>query len=256
MSLLPGIYEGEHDLITLGSPAWVSHLDAKVSMSSEIPPLHVTLLAVDNENPWTFLAPSDVGPLDIIRRNSAPAVPIRSSARTSHTIFSDASYATYSLSPPQGLAMHPSYVVERSTKCIPPMVTPGSSDLPYIPDPDDETDTTSQQHPATDSLRIPGWSAVVCAPSTADHSSVSTMRVLQLYVTRSLRSTYEISKKNAAVTPSQIHSEHMDDIVRNFYDLSLLARVRWKLRADPALPFHLAALEVMRAALSGGANES
>lgn len=225
-------------------------------MSSEIPPIHVTLLAVDNENPWTFLAPSDVGPMDIIRRNSAPAVPTRPSIRTSHTIFSDASYANYSLSPLQGLAMHPSYVVERSAKSIPPMVIPGSSDLPYIPDLDDETDITSQQQPITDTLRIPGWSAVVCAPSSADHSSVSTMRVFQLYVTRSLRSTYEISKKNAAVTPSQVHSEHMDDIVRNFCDLSLLARVRWKLRADPALPFHLAALEVMRAALTGGANES
>lgn len=236
--------------------AWVSHLDSVVSMSSEVPPIHVTLLAVDNENPWTFLAPSDAASLDIIRRNSAPAVPTRSSTRASHTIFSDASYATYTLTPPEGLTLSPSYLAERSAKCIPPAIIPGSSDLPYIPDLDDETDTTSHQQPALDALRVPGWSAVICAPSTTDHTSISTMRIFQLHVTRSLRSTYEISRKHAAATPSQAHNEHMDDIVRNFFDLSVLARARWKLRADPALPFHLAALEVMRAALSGGGNDS
>ncbi|KAI0637629.1 hypothetical protein C8Q77DRAFT_1086914 [Trametes polyzona] len=234
--------------------AWVSHLDSAVSMSSDVPPVHVTLLAVDNENSWTFLAPPDSGPPDIIRRNSAPAVPTRSAIRTSHAIFSDASYATYTISSWQSLALYPTYTHDRSAKSLPPTVIPGSSDLPYIPDLDDEADATSQQFP--DALRVPGWSTVVCAPSVTDHTSVSTLHVFQLHITRSLRSTYEISRKNVESTPARLHSEHMDDIVRNFHDLAVLARTRWKLRADPALPFHLASLEVMRAALSGGTSDS
>ncbi|KAH9853381.1 mediator complex subunit 13 C-terminal-domain-containing protein [Lenzites betulinus] len=236
--------------------AWASHLDSAVSMSSEVPPMHVTLLAVDNESSWTFLASPDRRPVDIIRRNSAPAALPRSPSRTSHAIFSDASYSTYSIQSSQDLAMYPSYIIDRSAKFSSPGHTPGSCDLPYIPDLDDDTDTPSHQSLATDALRVPGWSTVVCAPSATDHTAVSTVQVYQLHVTRSLRSTYEISKKNVAVTPAQIHADHMDDIVRNFHDLAVLARTRWKLGADPALPFHLAALEVMRAALNGGTSDS
>ncbi|KAI0366220.1 hypothetical protein BV20DRAFT_952767 [Pilatotrama ljubarskyi] len=237
--------------------AWVSHLDSVVSMSSEVPPIHVTLLAVDNENPWTFLAPPEIGPLDIIRRNSAPAVSPRASPRSSHAIFSDASCATYALSSPSTFTFYPAYTTDRSSKCISASLIPGSSDLPYIPDLDDDSDAPSHQLPPADTLRVPAWRTVVCAPSMMDHTSVSTIGIFQLHVTRSLRSTYEISsKKNEVVDASQVHTEHMNDIVRNFNDLAVLARLRWKLRADPALPFHLAALEVMRAALSGGASDS
>ncbi|KAI0676690.1 mediator complex subunit 13 C-terminal-domain-containing protein [Trametes maxima] len=237
--------------------AWASYLDSAVSMSSEVPPVHVTLLAVDNENSWTFIATPEISSRNIVRRNSAPAVPTRSSGRSSHTTFADVSYVTYSISSPSALMFYPAYTVDRSAKYLPPALVPGSSDLPYVPDSDDEADTASQQPPVSDELRVPGWSTVVCVPSVTDHTAVSTLRIFQLHVTRSLRSTYEISsKKNAFVDPSHANSEHMNDVIRNFSDLAALARARWKLRVDPALPFHLAALEVMRAALSGGSADS
>ncbi|KAI0643620.1 hypothetical protein C8Q79DRAFT_928154 [Trametes meyenii] len=237
--------------------AWASHLESAVSMSSEVPPIHVTLLAVDNENSWTFIATPEIGSRNIVRRNSAPAVPTRSSGRTSHTTFYDVSYVTYSISSPSSLLFYPAYAVDGSTKCLPLSLVPGSSDLPYVPDTDDEADTSSQLPLATDEFRVPGWSMVVCVPSVTDHTSVSTLRIFQLHVTRSLRSTYEISsKKNSFTDPSHVNSEHMDDIIRNFSDLTVLARTRWKLRANPVLPFHLAALEVMRATLSGDPADS
>ncbi|KAI8984928.1 mediator complex subunit 13 C-terminal-domain-containing protein [Trametes punicea] len=235
--------------------AWISHLDSAVSMSSEVPPMHVTLLAVDTENSLTFIAPPGPGSLDIIRRSAASQSSPKSSARISHATFSDVSFATYSLMTAPTPTLYPAYVSDRSAKCIPATPIPGSSDLPYVPDPDDDADTsnTSQQSPPADALRVPGWSIVICSPSSGDHTSVSTMRIFELHVTRSLRSTYEISsKKNAVVDPAEVHAEHMDDIIRNFHDLSVLARARWKLRTHPALPFHLAALELMHAALSGG----
>ncbi len=42
------------------------------------------------------------------------------------------------------------------------------------------------------------------------------------------------------------------DVATNYYDLSVLTRERWKLSANPILPFHLAALEVMQFALDKG----
>ncbi|KAI9069534.1 hypothetical protein FKP32DRAFT_1559466 [Trametes sanguinea] len=235
---------------------WVSYLDSAVAMSSEVPPFHVTLLAVDTEHSFTFVSPPEPGPLNILKRTSITTTSPKSSARTSHTTFSDISYASYTLTTKPSLILYPTYTAERSPKCVPPALVPGASDLPYIPDIEDDSDAhgaSQSQQPSIDTLRVPGWSIVICAPSVTDHTSVSTMRIYELHVTRSLRSTYEISsKKNAAADPAQAHSEHMDDIVRSFHDLSVLARARWKLRTHPALPFHLAALEVMRAALTSG----
>ncbi|CDO74204.1 hypothetical protein BN946_scf185043.g256 [Trametes cinnabarina] len=238
--------------------AWVSYLESAVAMSSEVPPFHVTLLAIDTEHSFTFVNHPGSGSLDILRRNSATTTSPKASTRATHATFSDVSYASHSLTTKPTLTLYPAYITDRSAKCVPPSLIPGSSNIPYVPDPDEDTDTggTSQQTPI-DALRVPGWSIVVCAPSTTDHTSVSTVRIFELYVTRSLRSTYEISsQKNAVTDTAQAHAEHMDDIVRNFHDLAVLARVRWKLRTHPALPFHLAALETMRTALSSGSYDS
>ena len=44
---------------------------------------------------------------------------------------------------------------------------------------------------------------------------------------------------------SKLHA----DITRNFHELAVLARARWRLGVNPLLPFHLAAVEAMRIAL-------
>lgn len=213
--------------------------------------MHVTLLSVDMENPWTFIAPPDASILDILRRNpssSSQTLTLKSSRHT-HTLFSDATCAAYFLSPsPQ--SMYPTYIVDRAAKS-PSHPTPGSSEPPFIPDTEDE-DSFSSLAPcsSTEPLYIPSWATIICAPSSADHTSVSTMRIFQLHDIHAQRSTYGVAQTESGAR--QIPAEHMSDIVRNFYELAVLSRARWKLQADPVLPFHLAALEVMRGALDGG----
>ena len=216
--------------------------------------MHVTLLAVDNEHSWTFLKPPDETTLDILRRTPTPAPPLPSkSSRNAHTVFSDASYTAYYLAPPSHAVLYPSYTLDRSAKCGPFPFVPGSSEPPYIPDTEDEEASSAMPAaPHTESLRAPAWCAVVCAPSSTDYTSLSTTHIFQLHTVRSARSTYGASPHSGG-DAGQLADALLDDIVRSFHELAVLSRARWRLHADPALPFHLAALEVMRAALSGGA---
>ncbi|TBU27711.1 mediator complex subunit 13 C-terminal-domain-containing protein [Dichomitus squalens] len=240
--------------------AWTSHLDSSMSSTSSAgPPLHATLLSVDIDNPWTFIAPADVNTLDVLKRNPSGGSQIlvpKSSSRHMHTIFSDATCATYSLSPSTGY-MYPAYLADRRTNS-PSHLIPGSSDCSFIPDVEDEDSPSSNPGSSTDPLRVLSWTMVICAPSSADHTSVSTMRIFLLHAAHSSRSTYGvgIAGDTARSRSRQLPPEHMSDIVRNFHELAVLSRAKWKLRADPVLPFHLAALEVMRAALAGGAVDS
>ncbi|KAI0706930.1 mediator complex subunit 13 C-terminal-domain-containing protein [Cerioporus squamosus] len=247
--------------------AWVSHLESVVSASTDVPPVHVTLLAVDNENPWTFLSAPERGSFDILKRTPSPAPQMPTSkSRGNHTTFSDAAYTTYFLVPSPEAPFYPTYTAERTSKCGPSHYIPGTAETPFIPDlEDDETSGACAQLQTTEPIRVSGWSAVVCVPSTADYTTLSTVRIYQLHTTRSSQSTYGSSRTSdgsrASPAPrrgifggpsgTSTDAQLMSDIVRNFHELAVLSRTRWKLRADPALPFHLAALEVMRAALSG-----
>ena len=47
-----------------------------------------------------------------------------------------------------------------------------------------------------------------------------------------------------------VEQQTMRDIAQSYHDLSILARLRWKLKANPILPFHLAALDVTCTALA------
>lgn len=168
---------------------------------------------------------------------------------------------TYFLLPSSEAPLYPAYTAERTNNCGPIHYVPGSAEIPFIPDlDDDETPGTCAQSLLAEPIRVSRWSTVVCAPSTADHTSLSTVRLYQLHTARSSRSTYGSSRNTDGSRGSSAlqggldtssNIELMRDIVRNFHELAVLSRTRWKLRADPALPFHLAALEVMRAALSG-----
>lgn len=52
----------------------------------------------------------------------------------------------------------------------------------------------------------------------------------------------------ATTTTDEVSKLHAD-ITQNFHELAVLARARWRLSLNPLLPFHLAAVEVMRMAL-------
>ncbi|KAH9950139.1 mediator complex subunit 13 C-terminal-domain-containing protein [Amylocystis lapponica] len=232
--------------------AWVAHLEKHVSLSDAVPPWQVTLLAVEHENPWTFLAPR---PSPSSHRHSSPPSTTSSSRGAprvhSNAIFSDTSSATYAL-------FHsgaPPYIP--SLTAVPGAVCPGATDLPFIPDCEDEL-PTQQRHPY---IFARGASTLVFVPAGTDYTSVSTVHIFRLHSARMLRSTYGKRRHTAAekqpvgvdadVDQNWEDEETLRDITLNFHDLAVLGRARWKLRPRTALPFHLAALEVMRVALGG-----
>ncbi|OBZ71892.1 Mediator of RNA polymerase II transcription subunit 13 [Grifola frondosa] len=246
---------------------WISHLESAVLMSAEIPPMHVTLLAVDHDNPWTFLAPDAGTTTNIVKRTSAST---SSSSRTSARMpsgaaFADMSYATYALYPSSELTSFPT---PSSTSPNGPGASvntaPGSADLSFVPDSEEEEPIGQSQQMQTPSMRAQRASTLVCVPAGTDYTSISTVHLYQLYAVRSLRSTFgkrpTASQAGTSSAVGEVPEQSRDmkdddretlhDITRNFHDLAVLARARWKLRADPALPFHLAALDVMRTTLS------
>lgn len=220
--------------------------------------MHVTLVSIDNEHSWTFLSPTDNVTSDILKRTPIPSLPLPSSksSRHAHTAFADASSTTCYLAPPSHTMIYPSYTVDRSAKSGPFPFAPGASESPYIPDLDDEESPNAPTpSPLAESLRAPAWGTLICAPPSTDYTALSTTQLFLLHTAHSMRSTYSASTRTGDSPPSRSeeHAVLMGDIVRSFHELAVLSRARWKLHADPVLPFHLAALEVMRAALSGGA---
>ncbi|KAG6845845.1 hypothetical protein H0H87_002536 [Tephrocybe sp. NHM501043] len=59
---------------------------------------------------------------------------------------------------------------------------------------------------------------------------------------------HTIQPPSATAPPDDIFTLHTA-IAQNFHELAVLARARWRLDVDPALPFHLAAVDAMRIAL-------
>jgi len=60
------------------------------------------------------------------------------------------------------------------------------------------------------------------------------------------------SVRNGKSTDSSSDEDVLQDITRNFYELSVLGRERWTIGGNGTLPFHLAALDVMHLALDRG----
>jgi mediator of RNA polymerase II transcription subunit 13, fungi type len=81
--------------------------------------------------------------------------------------------------------------------------------------------------------------SLIRVPGDAGLNSISMLHLHQLHSTRSHRSSLTLSDEDI-----------LRDICRNYHELSVLAHSRW-LKANPILPFHLGALEIMDRALSG-----
>ncbi|KAL6299971.1 hypothetical protein BKA93DRAFT_741474 [Sparassis latifolia] len=240
--------------------AWTTHLDIATSVSTEHPALHVTLLSIEHELPWTFLGPTSNDSMKRIMSPS-PTTSTRVSARIpSGAVLADVSCATYALLPPI------------SSACIPlpgsissPEHVPGSADASFIPDCEDD-EPSLQHHPSMLARRI---SALIHVPAGTDYTAISMVHLFHLHTARSLKSyswESDLRKMSADADLSgdagsaghlpqsssdKEEDETMGDITRNYHELAVLAHTRWKFSPSTALPFHLAALEVMKMTLSG-----
>ena len=86
--------------------------------------------------------------------------------------------------------------------------------------------------------------SLIRVPGNAGLTSISMLHLHQLHSTRSHRSSLTLS-----------YEDILRDMCRNYHELSVLAHSRW-LKANPILPFHLGALEIMDRALSGSLSSS
>ncbi|EIN10144.1 hypothetical protein PUNSTDRAFT_142256 [Punctularia strigosozonata HHB-11173 SS5] len=215
----------------LGAPeldAWVNHLQNVVPACTELPMVHVTLLCADLDCGWTLL------PADARRKPMARA----STNDASEGVYVDVSESTYFITQSE----------------VTPILPPPLADSPallgaqhaFVPDSSlDATGTASAGPPPS-----PSPSASLLASDELGLLPLATTALLQISPARttmlSAHRFYSIasSASTCTVPDAQTH----EDSTRNWYELSVLARARQQLHAHPALPLHLAALEVMREA--------
>lgn len=178
--------------------------------------LQVTLISVELDASWTFIAPTN----KVLR----PQV-IAQSKNPAGLRFEDVSTATYAILPPVPMALSPVPLRPRDIWTTSHLV-------------EDHDETPIHEM----SVRALSTATIICVPADTDFTSISMLRVHLLHTVKSPMSSLRTADEET----------HLD-IIHNFHELAVLAKVRWKLdrKVNPILPFHLAALEAMDEALAG-----
>ncbi|TFY64313.1 hypothetical protein EVG20_g5983 [Dentipellis fragilis] len=194
--------------------AWINHLSSVVPDCPELPAVHVSLLSADPDASWTFIAPPTTA--------KRPTSPNRSTKNPAGSFFVDVSSSTHCLFYPPHMTL-----------------IQGNDDLgtalSHIPDAADATASTSSSLP----LRPLRSTTLIRVPSSTDYTSISMLHIHLLHTFK--------SRHSSLTTPDE---QTHQDITRNYYELTVLAQLR-HLKANPVLPFHLGALDIMDMALSG-----
>ncbi|KAH9928968.1 uncharacterized protein B0H18DRAFT_1117777 [Fomitopsis serialis] len=231
--------------------AWIHHLDSAVVSGVEAPPMRVTLLTVEHQRSLTFLAPADG------QRPSSSHHPssIRSPPRgSSGHVFADTMSATYALFPPPCASCVPALSLDQMSS-----IYPGSLDLPHIQDTEDEGP------PAYDQSAVRGLarSMLINVPAGTDYTSIGSVEITQLHSVCSRTSTSQLRRAAdddamvvddgpGAANGGSEDARMLRDVTHNYHALAVLAQARWQPRDQAGLPLHLAALESMKMALTGG----
>ncbi|KAH9986774.1 hypothetical protein BJV77DRAFT_1027850 [Russula vinacea] len=193
---------------------WVHHLDRSVPSCRELPMVHVSLMCVELDKTLAFIEPHG--------GTKRPTSESRSSKTTSGNFMIDSSSATYHLSHSAQVDLLPSRPAGDF-----------ESAQSYIADCSDTT-TQYDRH-----IRPLHTTTLIRVPGDAGLASIAMLHLHQLHSTGSHRSSLRLSDEDT-----------LRDVCRNYHELSVLAHSRW-LKANPILPFHLGALEIMDCALSG-----
>jgi mediator of RNA polymerase II transcription subunit 13, fungi type len=175
--------------------------------------VHVSLMCVELDRRWSFVEPHG--------GTKRPMSESRTSKTPSGNFMVDGSSATYRLS-------HSAQVDP-----LPPSAGGFESAPSYIADCSD-ANSPDERHVVP--LRT---TTLIRVPGDVGFSSIAMLHLHQLHSIRSHRSSLTVAD-----------SDTLQDVCRNYHELSVLAHSRW-LKANPILPFHLGALEIMDRALSG-----
>lgn len=193
------------------SLAWALQLASTVPNCPELPMMHVFLLVVEANNPWTFISP---------HHSKRPPISKPSSGKEQlGSFYVDASSATFSVS---SISPMPLSTNSRDTL----------SETSFIPDTDDLL--------PSDTLPILPLSTMTLIHSPAD-AGYTNISMLHIHILHSIKSPLSSN----TISDSETHK----DIAHNYHELAVLAKARWRLDSNPVLPLHLGALEVMYMAL-------
>jgi mediator of RNA polymerase II transcription subunit 13, fungi type len=196
----------------------MSHLATAVPNCHELPMMHISILSVEQNRPWTLLAPPT--------STKQPASTKRSSSKdTPYPLYVDASSATYALFHSVRLPL--SLIDHSSPECAP--------ESPFIADPDDI--------PPSDTLPILPLSSttLIHVPTDGGYTSISMLHIHLLHTAKSPTSSLTIPD-------TETHRE----ITHNYYELMVLAAAKWRFDCNACLPLHLGALHIMYMALGRG----
>ncbi|KAI0279601.1 mediator complex subunit 13 C-terminal-domain-containing protein [Russula brevipes] len=195
--------------------AWMRQLESSVPSCRELPMVHVSLMCVELDKSWTFIEPHGGS-----RRLTSES---RTSRASSGNFMIDSSSATYRLSHSTRVdLLHPSSSAS-DFECAESYVA-------------DYSDGTAPHERHVRPLRT---TTLIRVPGDGGLTSIAMLHLHQLHSARSHGSSLTVSD-----------SDTMQDVCRNYHELSVLAHSRW-LKANPILPFHLGALEIIDRALSG-----
>ncbi|THH32165.1 hypothetical protein EUX98_g2030 [Antrodiella citrinella] len=187
--------------------AWSSHLEVLVR-GETTPPMQVSLLSVDQDNPWYFFVkPSDTEALSSSATRGFKAT---------GNLAMDVSSTTLAL-------------LSSRTTPIPMRIYPGIAV-------DQLSSVDSKESPSMDELGVLplATQTLVHIPSQTDHTCISMLHLHFLYFSRSHNSTSTLTD-----------AETSRNVAKSFQELKVLAQARWATRGSNNLPLHFAALEVM-----------
>jgi len=238
--------------------AWTAYLSLNVLPSREQTPLHHSLVCVIPDAPWYFL-PSKPNLLNPIRSSTTSA--------KQPVFFTDVSSTTYAIFPnvriPISLSPSQSRLVSEQSFIPEPLISHPNVTSPYlqpiqtsnISGPQCAKSPSSLSRPLFESERhvmplLPHSSSIlVRIPHLHDSATASNNSMIHIHLLRTYHSAPTPSQNASAILDDK---QLLEDVTRNYYELSVLSKARWKLDGTgghKGLPFHLAAIDAMRMAL-------
>ncbi|KIM42937.1 hypothetical protein M413DRAFT_26897 [Hebeloma cylindrosporum] len=247
--------------------AWTAHFAARVVPSREQPPLHHTLACVVPDAPWSVLSMVAPPPSRTTSSGRSP------SSSKQQTFFTDITSSTYAVFPKNyipisvppshhDLGLSQSMIPEPSTPAISSPSSPAPQLVPHAtpfnPPSTAHSSTTCPElsaslnalpHPIT--ILPPHTSILIRVPHASSTSAITMTQIHLLHTSHSASYTQSLQATSSARVPD--NAQLLVDVTRNFHELAVLSRVRFKLDGmgggNRGLPFHLAAVDAMRVAL-------
>ncbi|KAG6890760.1 hypothetical protein C0992_012732 [Termitomyces sp. T32_za158] len=213
--------------------SWINCID---SNSRALRVSSFTVLSVEPDAPWTFISTRRK-----ISATKSPPIKVQNLSRSSSSaklqprnIFTDITMTVFATSPYDSIP-----------QSYPPSFADLGIFLSHVPEHVGASDTSGSEKSHTPSLPHPlpllprSSTTLICIPTAPSPTSISMLHLHLLHNVRPLGST------SSAQDISCLHTA----ITHNFHELAVLARARWRLHVNPALPLHLAAVDAIRIAL-------